>query len=354
MIEPLVDLVQRKRSAHHPVHRQAAGLVQVDVAADVDGGHARAQVAAPDLALFAHHLRQRQRKAELGIGQARRDSGAAAAGQLVGRFKGGHRARHVEAVVHAAAGQVHQVIVRLHLLRIDGMGGPQLLGQRQLFVAEVDGDDAAGAGRRRGQQGAQAHAAQPDDGGRVARLDAGAVDDGARAGQHGAAEQRGLAVAEFDIDLDAGTPRDHRVLREARHAGVVIDVFVADVQAALAAQQRALGVGRGPGFAQGGPAFHAGIAAAAARHEHHGDVVAGLQVRHAGAGFHDLARRFVAQHDGHAARPVAVDDRQVGMAKARRLDPDQHFAKTGRVQFDVRDGQGPGLRIRPLHPHFPQ
>ena len=51
--ESLVDLVQRKRFAHHPVHRQAAGLVQIDVAADVDGRHAGTQIAAPDLALLA-------------------------------------------------------------------------------------------------------------------------------------------------------------------------------------------------------------------------------------------------------------------------------------------------------------
>ncbi|MNQ89590.1 hypothetical protein D3C85_1049020 [compost metagenome] len=203
MIEPLVDLVQRKRFAHHPVHRQLAGFVQVDVAADVDGGHARPQVAAAYVALFAHHLRERQREAELGVGQARRDGGAAAPGQLVGGLERGHGARHVKAVVHAATGQVEEIVVRLDLLGVDHVGRAQLLGQGEFFIAEIHGDDAPRAGRNSRQQGRQAHAAQPHDGGGVASLDARPVQHRARARQHGAAEQRGLAVAQFNIDLHA-------------------------------------------------------------------------------------------------------------------------------------------------------
>jgi hypothetical protein len=88
----------------------------------------------------------------------------------------------------------------------------------------------------------------------------------------------------------------------------VVDVFVADVQTAVAAQQRALGVGGGAWLAQRGPAFHAGVAAAAAWHEHHRHMVTGFQVGNARARFHDLAGRLMPQHNWHATRAVAVDD----------------------------------------------
>ncbi|MNT26931.1 hypothetical protein D3C72_1625350 [compost metagenome] len=71
---------------------------------------------------------------------------------------------------------------------------------------------------------------------------------------------------------------------------MVVQVFVANVQAAVAAQQGALRVGGGAGFAQRGAAFHAGVAAAAAGHEHHGHVIAGFQVGNAGAGLDHFAR----------------------------------------------------------------
>src|SRR3546814_5628 len=75
VIKTFVDFIKREGLAQKLVDRQAAILVQVDIACDIDGRHTRAQVAALDLAFFTHHLRQRQLKARPRIGQAGSDGG---------------------------------------------------------------------------------------------------------------------------------------------------------------------------------------------------------------------------------------------------------------------------------------
>ena len=72
-------------------------------------------------------------------------------------------------------------------------------------------------------------------------------------------------------------------------------------------------------------------------------MIAHLHVVHALAQLDDLARTLVAQHDGHRARPIAVDQRQVGMAEAGATHLDQHLALAGRIEIDFQDMDGLGL-----------
>ena len=73
-------------------------------------------------------------------------------------------------------------------------------------------------------------------------------------------------------------------------------------------------------------------------------MVADLHVVHARAHFDDLAGAFVAQHDRHRARPVAVDQRQVGVAEATAAHLDQDFALARRIEIDLDHVDGLGLR----------
>ena len=84
---------------------------------------------------------------------------------------------------------------------------------------------------------------------------------------------------------------------------------------------------------------------AAARHEHHDDVVAVLEVVDAGAELLDDAGRLVAERHRHRPRPVAVDHRQVRVAQPRRRDLDQDLARSGRVELDRLDRQRLRLRV---------
>ena len=108
----------------------------------------------------------------------------------------------------------------------------------------------------------------------------------------------------------------------------------------MARQQLARGARRDRTLADVGPAFEAAPAAAAAHVEGEADMVAHLHVVHARAQLDDLARALVAQHDRHRTRPVAVDQRQVGMAEPGAAHLDQHLALAGRIEIDFDDMDG--------------
>ncbi len=72
-------------------------------------------------------------------------------------------------------------------------------------------------------------------------------------------------------------------------------------------------------------------------------MVADLHVVHTGTHLDDLARALVAQHDRHGTRPVAVDQRQVGVAEAAAADFDQHLSLARRVEIDLDHMDGLGL-----------
>ena len=56
------------------------------------------------------------------------------------------------------------------------------------------------------------------------------------------------------------------------------------------------------------------VASTAAGEERHHDPVAGRDIRHAGADLFDDARRLVTEQHRQGARPVAVDDAEIGVA----------------------------------------
>jgi hypothetical protein len=94
-------------------------------------------------------------------------------------------------------------------------------------------------------------------------------------------------------------------------------------------------------------------------------MVADLDVVHARAQLDDLARALVAQHDRHRPRPVAIDQRQVGMAEPAAAHFHQHLALARRIEIELSDLDRLGLGERPrraangengsfhLHLHIP-
>ena len=69
-------------------------------------------------------------------------------------------------------------------------------------------------------------------------------------------------------------------------------------------------------------------------------MVAHFHVVDAGAHFDDLAGALMAQHDRHGARPVAIDQRQVGMAETAAAHLDQDLALARRIEIDLDDLDG--------------
>jgi len=93
------------------------------------------------------------------------------------------------------------------------------------------------------------------------------LDDRASAGQHRAAEQRRLCMAEVGVDLHARAARHHRLLGEAGHTHMVIDRPAIQTQPALTRKQRPCAVAGRARLAQRRPALHTGHAGTSTGHE---------------------------------------------------------------------------------------
>ena len=122
----------------------------------------------------------------------------------------------------------------------------------------------------------------------------------------------------------------HCIFCKGRYADEVVHRLALVGQATSTAQQRAGGVGCSRRLAQHRPPFGARQAVATTGHEDQDHMVARHQVRHAFAQRLDHAGGRMPQHDGRAARTVAIDNRQVGVAQAGRCDPHKHLAWPGR------------------------
>ena len=111
-------------------------------------------------------------------------------------------------------------------------------------------------------------------------------------------------------------------------------------------QQGAGGVAGRARFAQRGPALGARFAVPAGGHEDEhdvvtdGEVVAGVRADL----LHD-AGGLVAQRHRQRPGPVAVDHREVRVAQAGGLDPDQDLPGPGRIELELFDDKGFGLRV---------
>ena len=345
--KPSLSLIEADALAHHAVDRQLALLVERDEARDVAHRHAASHVAALDGLLLADQPALLEREVGGDRRQARRHRGAAPARHQIGRLHGLDGAGEVEGVVDAAVGEVAHLLHVVGVLGVHRVGGAELAGQAELVVGEIDRDDAAGAGQHRTHQAAQADAAQADDGDRAAGLDLRGVDHGADAGDHGAAEQRRDIERQARVDHHDRAAIDDGVFGVAGDAGLMVHRLAVEMQPMMARQELARGARRDRALADIGPALEAAPAAAAAHVEGEADMVALLDVVHAGADLDDLARALVAQHDRHRPRPVAVDQRQVGMAEPAAAHLDQHLALAGRIEIDLDDMDRLALGERP-------
>ena len=180
------------------------------------------------------------------------------------------------------------------------------------------------------------------------------VDDRADAGQHRAAEQSRMFERQRPVDLDAGFLRDDGELGEGGDAEMVVHRLAGEGEPARAGEQRSRAVGARARLAQSRPAGRARQAMAAARHEHHHDVIADGEIDDPFADRRDDARGLMAEHHRRRPRPRAVDHRKVGMAETGRRDSHQHFAAAGAVEIDLDDVERPRNRVRRLRPRRPQ
>ncbi len=113
--------------------------------------------------------------------------------------------------MHATFGERLHLVDRVAFSGIDHVRGPELTGEVQLGSHRVHGDDPACPGNGCAVDAGQAHPATADDGHGRARLHFSGVDDGAHAGGHPAADQRGAVERHVVADLH------HRVLVDEHH-----------------------------------------------------------------------------------------------------------------------------------------
>ena len=66
-------------------------------------------------------------------------------------------------------------------------------------------------------------------------------------------------------------------------------------------------------------------------------MLADRQARHIRTQRGDFARDLVAEHHRYRPRARSVDDREIGMAQARRPHADQHFSLSGSIQLERGD-----------------
>ena len=167
------------------------------------------------------------------------------------------------------------------------------------------------AGRLRANEGRQANTAEADYRNGCADPDLRRVDHRADTRKHGAPEQRGFVQRNAAIYLDHRAARHGCVLGKHRTSQMMVQGFPAAREATRTGEQRTGTVCRGAGLAQGRAAFGTGRAVAAARHEHHDNMIADLKVGHARPQFLDNTGGFVAEGHWHRTWPVAVDHGQV-------------------------------------------
>jgi hypothetical protein len=222
MVEAGIDVVETNRVGQQPVHRQAALTIERDVARDVAGGHAGADIAALDGALLGDQPHRRKLETLRGMRQARGDRRAAAPRDRVGELERLRRSRHLEGVVDAAERHVASRLHRIDAARRDRVAGAELARQRELALVEIDGDDSRRAGRDRAQQRGEPDAAEADHGNAGAGADPRGVGDRADAGEHRAAEQGRLGERQLVVDPDQRAARADREFGEGGDAEVVV------------------------------------------------------------------------------------------------------------------------------------
>src|SRR5207247_1568461 len=203
---------------------------------------------------------------------------------------------------------------------VHGVRRAELLGEAELPLVQIDGDDRVRAREHRTLDDVEPDAARAEDRDRLPGLHARGVDDRADAGHHAAADQAGAVERHVGRDRDAGVLRHDGELRHRADAGELADagpVAVEDLGG------HRLHVAR---LAEVGVARVAVPARAAERHPVEDHVVLRLDAPDAGADRLDDARALVPEHAGERHGEVAGDGVQVAVADAARGEPDEHLA----------------------------
>ena len=123
---------------------------------------------------------------------------------------------------------------------------------------------------------------------------------------------------------------------------MVGDRMPVPVEAHRSAEQRAGIVGRASDLAGEATTGGASRTRAAAGKEGHHHSVAGHEVGDTAAEVLDDSGGLMAEKHRSRPHPIAVDDRQVGMADARHLDAHQELSWARSIQFQPANRQGSG------------
>lgn len=143
----------------------------------------------------------------------------------------------------------------------------------------------------------------------------------------------------------------HRMIRKGGNAQMVVKRLIAEGKTGAAVEQFAGPVRRSAFVAE--EAFAGGAArafAAGGKKRQHDPVADGEGRIVRCSQCLDGPDGFVAKHHRHRPRPVAVDHRQVGVAKPGSIDPHQELACAGRRERHLLQPQCRSFRIRAGEP----
>ncbi len=238
--------------------------------------------------------------------------------------------------MHAAAGEVHDLLDRVAVRRIDHVGGPEHLGQVQLRADHVHGDDAAGAGDGRAVDRRQADPAAADHRHGFTSPHIGRLDHRADAGGHRAADQGGAVQGHVLAHGHAGVLVDQHLFGEGGQVEELVHAGRGLSQAGFVALGP-LGVGAD---AQGHVPGQAVFAMAAIGRQAGDHVVARLHRSHFRPYLFDHASALVAQHGGQGIGIGAFVEMQVGVADPGGDGADQDLVRAGLVDLHVLDFEG--------------
>ena len=229
--------------------------------------------------------------------------------------------------------------VAVDVLRVHEVRHAELARERLARRVDVDADDHVGAGHARALDDVEPDAAEPEHDDVRAGLDLRGVDHRADAGRDAAADVADLVERRVLADLRERDLRQHRVVRERRAAHVVVDLGLADREAARAVGHQALALRRADRGAQVRLAAQARFAGAALRRVERDHVVA--------LGERSSRRRRPRRRRPRPRGRRSTGNKPSGSAPERvnssvwqtpgRLDLDEHLAGLRAFELDVLD-----------------